>query len=341
MTQLETLHATGIRRLGSPRAGFRYRHANGRPASRQEVERIRALKLPPAWKEVRINPRPSGALQAVGRDAAGRWQYRYGERAVRRREERKYRRLVAFAEALPRLRRRIRQDLRRPGLGRDKVLACVLRVLTACFMRPGSEIYARENNSFGVATLRSRHVTVRGDRVRFDFPGKSGKQHVRELRDRQVAKIVRQLLKIPGRDVFKFVTEDGDVVDVRRRHINAYVKEVMGEQFSAKDFRTWAGTLICASELARSGFSAEEPPRLRRKKVVAAVKATAEQLGNTPAICRSSYIYPSVLTSFDRGRVIERYFESAEELSAHDRQSLHGTERALLDLIRDDATTLH
>src|SRR5207302_6909984 len=188
MTQIELLQRSGYRRVGSLKSGFRYAGA-----PRRELPRLRALRLPPAWTDVAINRNPRAKLQAVGRDKKGRWQYRYSEGAVRVREEKKYDRLVAFGRALPRMRQAIDRDMRLPGLPREKVMACILRILSTCFMRPGSEAYAKENGSFGIATLQNRHASVLGDTVRFHYRGKAGKEQVNELRDRRVARIVREL----------------------------------------------------------------------------------------------------------------------------------------------------
>jgi DNA topoisomerase-1 len=341
MSHIERLQQDGIRRLGSPKSGFRYKRADGKPVSARERERIEALKLPPAWKDVLISASATSRLQAMGKDGAGRWQYRYHDSFVKRREAEKYQRIVDFARALPKLRRRVAADLRKPGLGRDKVMACLLRILGTCFIRPGSQQYADENQSFGLATLRARHVKVKGDTVIFDFPGKSGKQQHRELKDRQVAHVVRECLKLPGRDVFKFVLDDGFIVDVRRRHINEYIQEVMGSRYSAKDFRTWGGTLICACALARAKErvrheAAKDGRKVEKKTMVAAVKEVSEHLGNTPAVARDSYIYPSVLAMFEKGRVVERYFESVDELVQHEKPALHGAEKALLEMLEGD-----
>ena len=259
MTHIERLQKAGIRRLGTPKQGFHYELTSGKRVAARERARIDALKLPPAWTDVLISASPSAKLQAMGKDGAGRWQYRYHASFTKQRETAKYRRIVDFARALPKLRRRVAADLRKRGLGRDRVMACLLRILGTCFIRAGSQQYADENQSFGLATLRAKHVKVKGDKVIFDFPGKSGQHQHRELVDRQVARVVRESLKVPGRDIFKFVLDDGAVVDVRRRHINDYIREVMGGNYSAKDFRTWAGTLICACALARAqGVSCTE-----------------------------------------------------------------------------------
>lgn len=326
MTQLELLQEKGYRRVGSPRNGFRFA---GAPA--REIPRLRALRLPPAWTEVAINPNPRAKLQAIGKDKKGRWQYRYSEGAVREREQKKYHRLLAFGNALPKLRKVIDRDLRLPGLPREKVMACILRILSTCFMRPGSQIYAKENGSFGIATLQNRHVQVQGDTLRFRYRGKSGKEQFRELRDRRVARIVRELKKLPGRELFQYVAEDGSVVEIRRRHINEAIKDAMGERFSAKDFRTWAGTLIAACALARMSSGLVEGRTDRKKMVVAAVKETAAQLGNTPAVCRSSYIWPSVLRDFEKGKVVSTYFGTVDELLE---RKGRGAEKALLELLR-------
>ncbi|HEY6907978.1 MAG TPA: DNA topoisomerase IB [Myxococcales bacterium] len=330
MTHVELLQRNGYRRVGSPRSGFRYK---GAPA--RELPRLRALRLPPAWTDVAVSRDPRARLQAVGRDKKGRWQYRYSEAAVRQREEKKFERLVAFGNALPRLRRTIERGLGLPGLPKEKVMASILRILSTCFMRPGSQVYAKENGSFGIATLQKRHVQVAGDTVRFRYRGKSGKEQLRELRDRRVARIVRELLELPGKELFQYRAEDGSVVDIRRRHINAAVKEAMGESFSAKDFRTWAGTLIAACALARMNAERVEGRTDRRKLMVAAVKETAAQLGNTPAVCKASYIWPSVLHSFEKGKVIGAYYGTATELVE---SRSHRAERALLELLRTGAS---
>jgi DNA topoisomerase-1 len=299
-----------------------------------DLKRIRQLKIPPAWKSVAINATPGGKVQAVGKDAAGRWQYLYHESHNRAQEIKKFKRLIKFAEALPQLRSTVSRHLRQPDLGREPVLACMVRILSTCYLRPGSQSYASENGSYGIATLRPKHVNVRKDVVLFDFPGKSGVRQRPELKDRQVARIVRSLLQQPGREVFKYENGDGAFVNVTGRHINEYIKETMGERFSAKDFRTWAGTIICACALARAGTEHSDSRAARKKKVVAAIKETAEMLGNTPAVCRSSYINPAVINSFDKGEVIDRHFETLEDLIAYRGRKLHGAERGLLKFLK-------
>jgi DNA topoisomerase-1 len=323
--------------VGSPKRGFRYISLNGSAVTKADRDRINNLRIPPAWIEVAINSAANGRVQVVGKDAAGRWQYLYHENHTRAQEVKKFQRLTRFAKALPKMRRTINRDLRQPGLTRERVLACVLRILSSCSMRPGSEVYASENGSFGLATLRSNHVTVKGDTIYFDFPGKSGVRQKRELKDRRIARAIRSLLRKPGRRVFQFENGNGQLVDVTSRYINSYIKEVMGESFSAKDFRTWAGTLICACTLARFGTDQEERLSARRKKIVAAIKDTAEALGNTPAVCRGSYICPSIVSSFESGKAVSNCALSLDQYLRYRGQGLHSAERALVRFLTQAA----
>src|SRR3954466_15667115 len=330
MTQVELLQSKGYRRIGSIKSGFRFR---GAPA--RELARLRALRLPPALKDVAVSRDPKAKLQAVGRDKKGRWQYRYSEGAVRIREQKKYQRLLAFGRALPRLRTAIDRGMRLSGLPREKVMACILRILSTCFMRPGSQIYAKENGSYGIATLQNRHVTVSGDTVRFRDRGKSGKEQFRELRDRRVARIVRELKRLPGRELFQYVGEDGRIVNVTRAAVNAAVKEAMGESLNAKDFRTWAGTLIAASALARLHAEAVPGVTDRKKLVTAAIKETAAQLGNTPPVCKTSYVWHSIPRSFMEGKVLRSYFKTVDELVDAKARGRTACETALLELLKE------
>src|SRR5258705_4373598 len=337
MTNIERLKRNGIRRLGTSKRGFRYEHADGGKVSRADRERIELLRIPPAWADVAINSAANGRLQAVGQDAAGRWQYLYHENHTRSQDARKFQRLIKFAQAIPAMRTTIAKHLRQPDLGRERVLACVLRILSTCFLRSGSEVYASENGSYGLATLRRKHVKVRGDVVEFDFPGKSGVRQTRDIRDRHVARVVRGVLKEPGFEVFKYKNGSGQFVDLKSRHINEYIKEVMGAHFSAKDFRTWAGTLVCACALARAGTEIEERTKARKRKIVAAIKETAQTLGNTPAVCRSSYICPEILSSFEQGKIIDNHFQTLEGFVSHHRGKLHPTEKSLLNFLKRHA----
>jgi DNA topoisomerase I len=338
MTKIETLCARGITRSGSPKKGFRYQTADGKRLSRADLARINDLKIPPAWTDVCINASAGGTVQAVGKDGAGRWQYLYHETHVRRSEKKKFERLIEFAESLPALRRTVTKDLGQPGLARGRVMAGIMRILSSSFIRPGSQVYASENGSYGIATLRPKHVQVKGDTVIFDFPGKSGVKQHRELRDRRVAKLTRELLKHSAREVFAFQNGDDQLVDVKRRHINQYIKEVMGHNFSAKDFRTWAGTLICACALAQSAEDVNGHKTLRKRQWAAAIKETAEALGNTPAVCRKSYVCPLIWTRFEKGVVIDRRFRSIGDVINYRGAGLHPAEKALLKFLKKEAT---
>jgi DNA topoisomerase-1 len=337
MTRIEQLQKTGIVRTGTPQKGFRYKRADGGKVSAADLGRIRELGIPPAWTDVAINAVPDGKLQAVGKDVAGRWQYLYHESHTRAQGIKKFQRLIKFAEALPKLRSTVSRHLRQTDLGKERVLASMVRILSICYLRPGSQAYASENGSYGIATLRPKHLNVRKAVVEFDFPGKSGVRQRPEIKDRQVAKVVRSLLRNPGREVFKYQNGDGEFINVTNRHINEYIKETMGEKFSAKDFRTWAGTIICACALARVGTDGIEKGAAHKRKVVAAIKETAEMLGNTPAVCRSSYISPEIINSFEKGKIIDGHFETLEDLISYRGRKLHRAERALLRFLRRDA----
>jgi len=334
VTRLEQLQKTGIKRLGTASRGFRYKRADGKKVSAADLRRIDELRIPPAWTDVWINATAGGAVQAIGTDAAGRLQYLYHENHVRRQEAKKFRRVIKFAEALPGMRATVAANLRQPDLGRDSVMACIGGILSTCFIRPGSQVYANENGSFGIATLRPRHVKVKGDVVEFDFPGKSGVRQFSQIKDRKVWKVVRKLLQHTSREVFKYQNGNGEFVNVTRPHINSYIREVMGENFSAKDFRTWAGTLVCACALAKAGADITDKPTVRKRKIVAAIKETAEALGNTPAVCRSSYICPEVINSFETGRIIDHYFNTLNDLIRYRGRKLHAAEKSLLRFMK-------
>jgi DNA topoisomerase I len=274
--------------IARKRAGwaFRYVGPEGKPIrEREALAHIKALAIPPAWEEVWICPRGDGHLQATGRDARGRKQYRYHRRWREVRDETKYGRMAAFARVLPRIRRRVRQDLALPGLPRDKVLATVLRLLETTRMRVGNEEYARENDSFGLTTLRTRQVRLNGSTLQFRFRGKSGVWHAFALNDRTLAAIVRRMRDLPGYELFQYVDERGETRAVDSADVNAYLKSIAGEEFTSKDFRTWAGTVLAAEALHRLG----------KKGLSQAVEHVARQLGNTKAVCRKCYIHPAVI----------------------------------------------
>jgi len=275
-------------------AGFRYRDAKGRLLTRPtDLERIRRLAIPPAWTHVWICPFPSGHVQATGRDARGRKQYRYHPAWRAARDSDKFERVVAHGRALPKIRRQVARDLRRPPLSRLAVLATVVRLLESTLIRVGNEEYARANHSYGLTTLRPRHVTIRRDALKFHFRGKSGKLHTVELHDRRLAARLRRLSDLPGQELFHYLDENGEVHPVTSTDVNDYLHAIAGEQFSAKDFRTWAGTLAAACVLNHT--KPHQGRYLTKKQIAEAVEQVAEQLGNTPAICRKSYIHPAVI----------------------------------------------
>jgi DNA topoisomerase-1 len=300
--------------IGRKRAGrgFSYRDVEGNPIRDPAVlGRIRALAIPPAWTDVWICPDPNGHLQATGRDARGRKQYRYHARWRSRRDETKYERLIEFGRILPRIRRRCEADLTRPGMSREKVLAAVVRLLETTLIRIGNDEYARLNRSFGLTTLRRRHVSVEGAAIRFRFRGKSGQRHEVGLRDRRLAAIVRRCQELPGQELFAYVGEDGEVHDVASEDVNAYLREISGANITAKDFRTWAGTVLAYRALRAAG--AAEDARAAKKNVLAAVKETALHLGNTPAVARRSYVHPAVVDAYLDGSFRSALLVAAEE----------------------------
>jgi len=320
--------------MGTPERGFRYQRVDGGKVTSQDLARIHTLRIPPAWTEVAINSAASGRVQVVGKDAAGRWQYLYHESHVRQRERKKFIRLLKFGESLPALRRAVNRDLRQTGLSRERVLAGIVRILSAAFLRPGSEVYASEHGSYGVATLRPRHVSVKGPTVTFRFRGKSGVMHETQMEDRQLARLMRTLLKQTNRRVFKYADGDGQLVDVRAQTINSYIREIMSDRFSAKDFRTWSGTLLCACSLARRRNADPKHERSVKRMIVAAIKETARALGNTPAVCRGSYICPAVIEAFEKGKTLKVYFKGHEHLASYRSARLHPAEKALLRLLK-------
>ena len=284
----------GRRRRGN---GFRYVHPDGRPVrDRRTLGRIRALAVPPAWGAVWICPRDDGHLQATGRDARRRKQYRYHRRWREVRDETKYGRLIPFARALPRIRRRVERDLSLPGLPREKVLATVVRLLETTLIRVGNQEYARENESFGLTTLREGQVRVRGEKLSFRFRGKSGVEHAIELNDRRLAKIVRRVQDLPGEELFQYLDEGGETRRIESADVNAYLKEISGEDFTSKDFRTWSGTLLAVRALLALGPAGSQTEG--RRNIAQAIEAVAKQLGNTKAVCRKCYVHPAILDAY-------------------------------------------
>jgi DNA topoisomerase-1 len=285
-----------IRRKGTKASGFRYVAPSGAPLrNAQDLERIDKLRIPPAWRDVHIAVNARAAIQVWGFDVRGRKQYRYHQRAVERGQLRKHYRVRQMARDLPVLRARIDADFRRSDLSRERVCAGIIRIISDTFFRVGSDRYERENNTFGITTLRKSHVTLEGDRIRFDYPGKRAIRQHRTIVSRGIAKFILALLKTPGRRLFRY-EEDGRWCDVDARDVNTYLESLTDFPYTTKDFRTWGGTLRAATVLAELG--SERNPRTRNKNVVTTVRLVAAELGNTPAICRKSYVHPVVIARY-------------------------------------------
>jgi DNA topoisomerase I len=321
--------APGLRRYRAGR-GFRYVGPDGAPVRDFATRRrIRMLAIPPAWTDVWISPTAAGHIQAIGRDARGRKQYRYHARWRETRDATKYARLALFAERLPGIRRRVAQDLERPGLPREKVLATVVGLLETSLIRVGNVEYAETNGSFGLTTLRARHVRVEGSKLRFEFRGKGGRHHVVDVSDRRLARIVRQCQDLPGHELFQYLDDDGQRQTIGSGDVNAYLREIAGDEFTAKDFRTWAGTVLALGALQDQAFDSEVEAR---RNLAGAIKTVATRLGNTPAICRKCYIHPAVVVAYmDRGlpRCANRIGRPGP-LAAR----LNGKEKAVLAILR-------
>jgi DNA topoisomerase I len=328
------LFEVGIRRLGTKEKGFFYRYPDSGETVREEkvLKRIENLKVPPAWEEARIARSPRAKLQAVGYDSAGRLQYLYHPKYRERKEREKFERILRFADRLPEMRRVTSEHLRHEELDREKVLAAMVRLMNAAHVRVGDERYAKKNKTYGIATLRRKHLRIEGDTVIFEYTGKWGKVQRQAVTDRKLRQVVEKCAALPGYEVFKYFNEEGEIKDVKSRDLNAYVKEVIGEEFTAKDFRTWAGTLVAALKLAELG--ATEDLKVAEKNVLEAVDAVAQRLGNTRDIARSSYISPRVIEHYMEGEVIAYYGERIEEVIAAEQGDLTQEERALLELLK-------
>jgi DNA topoisomerase I len=322
----------GIRRKRVGTA-FSYTRPDGSKLTEKDVlKRIKTLAIPPAWTEVWICPFADGHVQATGRDAKGRKQYRYHPRFREVRESTKYEHVVAFADALPAIRKKVQEHMGLHGLPREKVLATVVHLLETTLIRVGNDGYAKQNNSYGLTTLKNRHVSVDGNEVRFRFTGKSGKQWSLRVRDRRIAKIIRACQDLPGQELLQYVDEAGGCQDVTSSDVNDYLKEITGKEITAKDFRTWAGTVLAAmalNELESFDSAAQAKQNLR-----AAIEKVAGKLGNTPTICRKCYVHPEVLNSYMDGKLVLELKEKAESELRGDVQSFKPEEAAVLALLR-------
>jgi DNA topoisomerase-1 len=322
------------RRAGSKSRGFRYETADGkRLEDEAALERIKSLVIPPAWREVRISPSPRSALQAIGFDKMGRVQRIYHPTFTAKRARRKYKKIERFGEALPALRRKTNEDIAREGLGKERVLAVVVRLINDLYFRVGSEESVKRYRTYGVTTLRNRHIEIKSrGRLVFKFIGKHHIKHRRILVDEELASLMRDIKAVGGAKLFEYVGEDGRVRAVTPRDVNDYIKAATSTEFSAKDFRTWGGTLLAATELAEMGRCEDE--RRAKKNIVAAVRRVAEHLGNTPAVCRSCYIHPKVLEAYARGKSIEEFRPRRSRRISRSQPDYTVEEVALLNLLR-------
>lgn len=322
----------GIRRIRCGKA-FRYVRPDGKPVRRPaDLKRIRSLVIPPAWTDVWICPTADGHLQATGRDARGRKQHRYHPRWREVRDDAKYNRLIIFARKLPDIRARVEADLALPGLPRPKVLATVVRLLETTLIRVGNEEYARHNRSFGLTTLRDRHVEVNGQAVHFQFRGKSGVYHEVDVHDRRLARIVKQCQDLPGQELFQYLGDDGRRHGVTSADVNDYLRDVSGADFTAKDFRTWAGTVLAARALQE--FQAFDSEVQAKKHILTAIENVARRLGNTRAVCRKCYIHPAVLDAYLDGSLLETLSRRAEKELTKSLRQLEPEEAAVLALLQ-------
>ena len=318
-------------------AAFQYIDPSGKVIrDPEELQRIKSLAIPPAWREVWICPIRNGHLQATGRDAKGRKQHRYHSRWREVRDENKYGRILAFAKALPLIRQRVDGDLQLPGLPRDKILATVVRLLETSHIRVGNEEYARQNKSFGLATLRNRHVNVSGSTIRFEFRGKSGVEHALDINDRRLARIIKRCQDLPGYELFKYIDDDGEHRTIDSTDVNDYIRRIAGEDFSTKDFRTWAGTVLAARALREFETAASDSES--KRNIVEAIESVAKKLGNTKAVCRKCYIHPAIIQSYTDGsllRALRRRFKK----EINDSLGLHPEEAAVVKLLKAGITS--
>lgn len=315
------------------RQGFDYLDAHGVPVEDDAtLKRIKALAIPPAWTDVWICPQANGHLQATGRDARGRKQYRYHAKWRTVRDEVKYERMIKFGRALPHIRKEVDRALALPGLPREKVLATIVYLLEATMMRIGNDEYARENKSYGLTTLRNRHVRIDGSEVEFRFRGKSGVFHDVKVHDRRLARIIGRTRDLPGQDLFQYLDDDGERHTVGSADVNDWLRTVTGEEYTAKDFRTWSGTVLAAMALRE--FETFDSEAQAKKNIVRAIESVAEKLGNTPSVCRKCYVHPAVLDSYLDGTMLEGLRARAEETLAQDLQDLQPEEAAVLGMLQ-------
>ena len=325
----------GYSRQKAGEKDFHYFDQHGqRITDEAEIQRIHSLAIPPAYTDVWICPSKNGHLQATGKDAKGRKQYRYHPRWRETADANKYSRVMAFALALPDIRRRVDHDLSKPGLPREKVLATVVKLLETTLIRVGNEEYAKTNKHYGLTTMRNRHVKVKGATIEFSFRGKSGVDHTIELENPRMARVVKSCQEIPGQELFQYLDHDDQRHSIDSSDVNAYLQEISGQPFTAKDFRTWAGTVLAA--MALQEFESFDSEAVAKKNIVAAIERVSERLGNTPSVCRKCYVHPAILEAYVEGSMLDALRVKAEqELTSNHLAALKPEEAAVMGLLRE------
>jgi len=315
--------------------GFTYRDESGTTVKDKKLKKwFKSLVIPPAWTEVEIDTTENAKILATGRDDKNRKQYIYNPKYREKRDQEKFNRILKFADKLEHMRRVTGQHLRKRKLSKEKVMACMVRLMEAAYFRPGSDYYSKENDTYGLTTMRSRHLEINGDELIFNYVGKSGKEQERHIVDEKLAKTVKQIDEVPGYEIFKFIDENGEKHDVKSEHLNEYIKEVMGEDYSAKDFRTWSGTVIAAMALDEIGAVEKKDQKALDKNIRDAVVKVSEHLGNTPAVARSSYIDPRVLDEYTDGKTIN-YFQNEIERLIEKNETLSREELGVLCMLKE------
>ncbi|GHO91266.1 DNA topoisomerase [Reticulibacter mediterranei] len=344
LSPIESAKAAGLRYVSDAKAGihrkrvgkhFSYIGFDGKPIHDQKVlHHIRSLAIPPAWTQVWICPNPRGHLQATGRDTKGRKQYRYHPEWRKVRDETKYDRMIAFGHALPHIREHVAHDMALPGLPREKVLATLVRLLDETSIRIGNEEYMRDNESFGLTTMRENHVDVEGAIIHFQFRGKGGKEFKLDIKDRRLARIVKKCQDLPGQELFHYLDDEKEAHIVSSEDVNEYLKQMTGQEFTAKDFRTWAGTIIAACALLDCGEC--ETKTEAKKNVAQAIESAAQHLGNTPAICRKSYVHPEIIDAYLAGTLHHAQPQQNEKSGEQSSYALQPEEQSVLALLEQE-----
>ena len=343
---IEAAHDAGLRYADDTVPGIQRRKRGGKfyyvDTKGEEIKdektlgRIKSLVLPPAWKDIWISPHPTDHIQATGIDGRGRKQYKYHPKWREFRDSNKYNKMIDFAQALPRIRKQTAKDIRLPGLPKRKVLAAVVQLLEKTLIRVGNEEYAQDNKHYGLTTMRDRHVEVHGTTLEFDFTGKSGVEHDVLLRDKKLAEIVQQCQELPGQELFQYVDDDYKRQSITSHDVNAYIHEIAGEEFTAKDFRTWAGTVLAAKALQE--FESFDSEAQAKRNVVAAIEQVAEELGNTKAVCRKCYIHPDILKAYLDGSLVEQLQVRVDKKLQESIKELRPDETAVLAFLRRGLT---